>query len=88
MWSLWERLPVKLISQSKIWETQDYSVTRGRASPAVKHVSNAGFRDGTLAQPATVLAVRQIKNTLVSVRPSARIMMLETITETTTSPGV
>jgi len=69
-------------------ESQDYSVVRGLASSAVKHVSSVGFRDATLPQPATLLTACQINNMLVSVRPSVRIMMLEIINEATTSPAV
>jgi hypothetical protein len=79
---------VEIDFASAALESQDYSVVRGLASPAVKHVSNAGFRDGTLAHPATLLTPCQINNMLVSVRPSARIMILEIINEATTSPAV
>ena len=40
-------------------ENQDYSVDCGLASPAVWHVINFAFRDGTFAHDATLLPARE-----------------------------
>jgi hypothetical protein len=46
------------------------------------------FRDAALRQLATLLTALQMNSMLVSIRPNVTIMMLEIISEATTSPAV